>query len=719
MEATVEWDVDKLKYQFNRWRTANEYRPFKVYHFKLIFYLFLQIVEWGTDVMMAVLLLRGDHLNTGTATSFFTVAPSIVISFSLVVKGPHFRKFDSWWVKPWVFVGLFPFTFLRYLMTDVSVAVWLFFWEFTLFTFETIMNMGSREGRLKRMPDQRTRQFIFFRGVYEFWFQSLPQFIIRLVVALRGGVIKREILWFTTFVSAVNVLVHGVKVIRFRSESKLGIWKPAFHAVQTIVTKRKGEKVRPSPKVKVVCSLKEFPWVDMYNDIYEEMYVEKVPSSGLGVFKHVCRLSSRTFALRKIMAPGCEISDAGPLSISYLTEAMRNNHGMKEIDLSRNNLGNEGAGHIADMLRKNSTLEVLNLSKNRIEVEGIRYIAGALRAHNIMLKRLNINRNRIGKEGGESLGYLLRFSFTLECLSLVDCLIGNEGIKGLACGLRTNSTLKFLDLDTNRIDHQGTECLGEAVHQNRHLVELILANNAIGDEGVCHICDALDENYTLEKLNLKNTSLTSTGAGHLARMLKINNMLQHLELGDNQLGDKGVETIVEALVLNTSLKKVGLMNNGIGAKGTAVIAKFLEEDSVVTELDLSQNEIDDEGARMLGDAVRVNTMLEVLKLSGNRITPEAALAVEHALAHHGIVAVESNRGLNKEGGGNETALVVDTLIYSRIMAVPDVDGAPTQVQIATSGLEAEPLGQSFYSQTHTSQAALLTQNRTNDQQGRK
>lgn len=51
---------------------------------------------------------------------------------------------------------------------------------------------------------------------------------------------------------------------------------------------------------------------------------------------------------------------------------MRNNHGMREINVSMNNLGNEGAGHIADMLRNNSTLEVLNLSKNRIEVEGIR-----------------------------------------------------------------------------------------------------------------------------------------------------------------------------------------------------------------------------------------------------------------------------------------------------------------------------------------------------------
>lgn len=563
---------------------------------------------------------------------------------------------------------------------------------------------------MNRMPGQKKRQFIFFRGVFEFWFESLPQFIIRLVVALRGGVIKREILWCTTFVSAVNVLIHGIKVIRFRSESKLKIWTPAFHSVQEAQRIRKKKNLPPekvSSKVTVTCSLKDFPWVDMYNDIYEEMTLTKVPSLGLTYFKHVCRLSSRTYALRKIVARDCEISDNGALSVSYLTEAMRNNNGMKEIDLSTNNLGNEGAGHIADMLRKNSTLEAINLSKNHIEVEGIRYIAGALRAHNTGLRCLTIDCNHIGKEGGESLGHLLRFNMSLEMISLVDCRLGNKGVEGLVCALPLeHGKLRHLDLDSNGIDHHGAEKLGRALVQNTHLESLKLANNAIGDEGLTQICAALNENYQMVDLNLTNTNITAKGALHLAAMLKINNMLQNLDLGNNNIGDHGVKLLVEALVLNKHLKKISLMRNNIAEDGIDAISKFIEEDMVVTDMDLSYNKINDAGAARVGQAVKVNKVLKVLNLIGNPISDEARKYVAESISGQGVVKVESD----KDAEGNETIVAVDTLMFSRVPSVVD-EGGNTQVQIDAAGLEPDPMPIEFYSQTTQSEQSLLDSTR--------
>lgn len=201
MDEAVEWDFDKIKDDYHRWRTARPHRPFKVYHLKLIFYLFLQLVEWPTDVIMAVWLFRADHHNTGRATSVMTVAPQLVIAFFIVIGTDWFKNANTWH-KPLILPWFLLYQFILYLAKDIVITFYVFFEELLYFCLASFPRLGPRKNRFARMPDQRRRQFIFFRGIYEFWFESLPQLVIRLVFSMHMGVFASEVVVYVVGIFA-------------------------------------------------------------------------------------------------------------------------------------------------------------------------------------------------------------------------------------------------------------------------------------------------------------------------------------------------------------------------------------------------------------------------------------------------------------------------------------------------------------------------------------
>lgn len=207
VNEAVEWDFDRAKDTYHRWRTANPHRPFKVYHLKLIFYLLLQLIEWPADVILAVWLFKADHHNTGRATAVMTVAPQLVIAFFIVLNMETFKSARTW-QKPFILLGLLPVRFLAYLVMDVLITLYVFFVELVYFCIGFLPHLGPSKNRFARMPDQRRRQFIFFRGIYEFWFESLPQFVIRLV--------------FSTCNVLLCTIAHGIFDAHVCSRSKYG-----------------------------------------------------------------------------------------------------------------------------------------------------------------------------------------------------------------------------------------------------------------------------------------------------------------------------------------------------------------------------------------------------------------------------------------------------------------------------------------------------------------
>lgn len=70
-----------------------------------------------------------------------------------------------------------------------------------------------------------------------------------------------------------------------------------------------------------------------------------------------------------------------------------------EVDLSDNNLGDDGARAIAGMLKENSTLVNLNLSGNHFTDRSAEHLSPAL-ITNTKLQHLDLSHNALGERAG-------------------------------------------------------------------------------------------------------------------------------------------------------------------------------------------------------------------------------------------------------------------------------------------------------------------------------
>merc|ERR1712216_450919 len=103
--------------------------------------------------------------------------------------------------------------------------------------------------------------------------------------------------------------------------------------------------------------------------------------------------------------------------VSFLLE----NKTLRVLDLRCNELGADGAGHLAKLLAADCQLRKLNLEGNRIgekdNVKGAAALADALFS-NRMLNHLNLNNNGLCGPALLALGESMEQNVTLECVEL-------------------------------------------------------------------------------------------------------------------------------------------------------------------------------------------------------------------------------------------------------------------------------------------------------------
>jgi len=125
-----------------------------------------------------------------------------------------------------------------------------------------------------------------------------------------------------------------------------------------------------------------------------------------------------------------------------------------KLVLNWNNLGNEGAKHLASLLTNNTTLQYLDLSAVDIQDNGLAVIILALQKNN-SLTHLNLQNNNISDKSFTLLSDLLQTNKGLTYLSLRALNLGDNGVSILSKGLSANQTLTALDLQNNKIDNSG------------------------------------------------------------------------------------------------------------------------------------------------------------------------------------------------------------------------------------------------------------------------
>ncbi|KAL7552408.1 hypothetical protein ACHAWF_015643 [Thalassiosira exigua] len=154
--------------------------------------------------------------------------------------------------------------------------------------------------------------------------------------------------------------------------------------------------------------------------------------------------------------------DLGSRGVNVLAQALWTNSHLKDLDLSSNSVGPEGANYMSillqhqarNMIAGNGGIRTLMLGDNNLGDDGVGDIADAL-DKNIMFETLWIDDNRIGAAGLAILAEALRRNTQLKRLhlqhnsfqslsSLITCTLDKRSLRSVA---ESNHTLKHVFLN--------------------------------------------------------------------------------------------------------------------------------------------------------------------------------------------------------------------------------------------------------------------------------
>ncbi|KAM7418409.1 hypothetical protein PAMA_015840 [Pampus argenteus] len=305
-----------------------------------------------------------------------------------------------------------------------------------------------------------------------------------------------------------------------------------------------------------------------------------------GVKNLVEGLVDQNCRLKTLRLQGCGVTSQ---ACQYLAAALRKSPKLRELDLSGNEIGDNGLKHLANGLRGDECqLEALKLSQCNIEQKGCHYLASALEKNSGHLKVLDLSINMIGDNGANEM--FKKFDISkLTKLEMYHC-----GLTWLSCG-SIGETLKL---------------------EHSSLVELNLSSNDLEDSGFELICEGMYIWSRLEKLNISRCGITDVSSFYLAKVLcSVSQLyngltqqtewqaveLKDIDLSMNRITDKGVKDIAAGLKNPYShLKTLNLSRCSLTDECCAELASGIaSKESIISELDLSANDLQDKGVKKL------------------------------------------------------------------------------------------------------------------------
>ena len=311
---------------------------------------------------------------------------------------------------------------------------------------------------------------------------------------------------------------------------------------------------------------------------------------------------------------------------------------LQVLHLGHNDLSKRSAASLAYVLYSNTTIRELDLSYNHLGHEGAQELSKSLSGTNATLETLLLDGNKLGPKGTKAIAQLLRNNSSIHEIGLGSNDIGVRGIKALVGGgsgggsSRTIggrsplSSLRTLRLSGNGLGGKGISQLALSLKESSHgLSFLDLSSNQAREAGAQAICDWLLFDKTLQVLWLTSNSFGASGGQAFDGVLKFNYSLRELRLGGNELGDAGVKALAGGLGDNTSLQRLALDYNHVGDAGAEAIAEVLKKNSTLEFLALNGNNIQ-HGCAELAYALPYVTGLRALNLASNDMRDDAAFA---------------------------------------------------------------------------------------------
>lgn len=294
------------------------------------------------------------------------------------------------------------------------------------------------------------------------------------------------------------------------------------------------------------------------------------------------------------------------------------------LNLRNMALYDDGAWILASFLYKdNSCIQEIDLSNNNISDEGMQGFASCLKYMKV-LKCLRVNGNGFGYDGIKYLCSAIKLCPSLLELEAANNRIANDGCEAIAVLLKHNQTILSINISSNYIACDGIEVISQSLKQNKHLEKFIVARNRIGVAGITALCAALKVNSVIKYVDInENTDIGASGCVQIGYMLEQNTSLEYLNLSDIDMLKHhlsiGVHAICSGMRKNRTLRSIAFCKNKISNIEIIDIAEALSLNRGIVEFDISGNPIDPvwyEKDRYI--ATKVSTRMPTIQTSIDR-----------------------------------------------------------------------------------------------------
>jgi Ran GTPase-activating protein (RanGAP) involved in mRNA processing and transport len=164
----------------------------------------------------------------------------------------------------------------------------------------------------------------------------------------------------------------------------------------------------------------------------------------------------------------------------------------EEIWMRNIQVSDRSAAFIADALITSTVLSEVWLSNCDISDRGAMELSRVLRHPGCCIKFLNLSGNEIGDEGAAAIFSALECNTSVQSIFLNENCIGDEGILALAKMLKTNKTLREVYLWDNRLTDRGCEEIARTMMLNKTITKCEIDNgdedeiNEVQDKEIIH-----------------------------------------------------------------------------------------------------------------------------------------------------------------------------------------------------------------------------------------
>lgn len=309
---------------------------------------------------------------------------------------------------------------------------------------------------------------------------------------------------------------------------------------------------------------------------------------------------------------------------------LKHNASLRELYISTD-LGREGYESLGYMLRNNDNLGSICLHEFVIGLDSARGIASMLGQEQCKsLKHLFFVQNDLSAMGLAHIVTALKEQPQLEELKVCGNNLDSNGCMALGCAFQSweGASLKYLHLCHNNIDDDGLESLVVGMAKCNYLEALTLCGNpSITPAGLRSLSTFLQaKSCCLKRLDLDQTNVDCAGAGALSAGLSRNMSLKCLCLSGNSIDDEGIDALVSCLPKCSKLEELHLSENGgISPLGLKSLSNAFRAGSNLKHLRLRDNAIDDKGLKALIEGMANCRSLTKLDLSRNNAVTAAGL----------------------------------------------------------------------------------------------